>query len=285
MDGYVWSGDGSLTAPLAAQTSAFPTAPTTYTVVGSTTLPSGEVCTFSKDIAIGIRAPEELTAPAVPFCGNNSYAITAPATGDAYVWSTGETTSTGNVPGPGTYTVLVSSGPTGCARYTLQVTNPTAANPEQVTFCGPDAIALLAPTTGDAYVWSTGDTTRSIFVDSLMTYTVRVRNGQSSCNEYTFVLDDLRCGAFVRLPNVFTPNSDGFNDRLTVEYFNIETVELVCFDRWGRRVFETNSLVTFWDGNNKAGTPVPEGVYFYSLKAKAFDGTEIERTGQVTLLR
>lgn len=69
------------------------------------------------------------------------------------------------------------------------------------------------------------------------------------------------------LPNVFTPNGDGFNDvftpmRITPDLIN--KVDMHVFNRWGRVVFETEDIFINWDGN-ASGTHLPcsPGTYFY----------------------
>lgn len=67
------------------------------------------------------------------------------------------------------------------------------------------------------------------------------------------------------LPNVFTPNGDGRNDRfLAFPYRGVEYVEMSIFNRWGNLVFETTDPDIGWDGRNKqSGELVTSGTYFY----------------------
>ena len=69
------------------------------------------------------------------------------------------------------------------------------------------------------------------------------------------------------LPNVFTPNGDGFNDvfipmRITPDLIN--KAETHIFNRWGRVVYETEDIFINWDGN-ASGTHLPcaPGTYYY----------------------
>lgn len=69
------------------------------------------------------------------------------------------------------------------------------------------------------------------------------------------------------LPNVFTPNGDGFNDvfvpkDITPELIN--QVEMHIFNRWGRFVYHTNDIFINWDGRaSGSGQPCSPGTYFY----------------------
>lgn len=67
------------------------------------------------------------------------------------------------------------------------------------------------------------------------------------------------------IPNVFTPNADGFNDYLVpFPYTSVERIDLTIFNRWGTVVFETSDPQINWDGKNKdTDQECSEGVYFY----------------------
>ncbi|MBP6977253.1 MAG: gliding motility-associated C-terminal domain-containing protein [Bacteroidales bacterium] len=67
------------------------------------------------------------------------------------------------------------------------------------------------------------------------------------------------------IPNVFTPNSDGFNDYLVpFPYTSVESIELKIFNRWGTVVYETTDPGIHWDGKHKdTDQECSEGVYFY----------------------
>ncbi|CAN5569257.1 hypothetical protein BH11BAC1_BH11BAC1_06740 [soil metagenome] len=70
------------------------------------------------------------------------------------------------------------------------------------------------------------------------------------------------------IPNCFTPNGDGLNDRFSVlDFGNCYVYHLTIFSRWGEVIFETDDLNESWDGKCK-GKPVPEDVYAYLLKGK-----------------
>jgi gliding motility-associated-like protein len=79
------------------------------------------------------------------------------------------------------------------------------------------------------------------------------------------------------IPNIFTPNADGYNDKFEYknqEHWNFETQ---VFNRWGDLVFENKSSEN-WDGYYK-GNKVSAGVYFYIIKAQAI------RTGEVRVYK
>ncbi len=83
----------------------------------------------------------------------------------------------------------------------------------------------------------------------------------------------------LKVPNVFTPNGDGINDYLEIkklEYYVAN--EIVIFNRWGNKVFESSNYHNEWDGGN-----LSDGVYFYVLKCIGFYSDD-EFYGSVTII-
>ncbi len=94
----------------------------------------------------------------------------------------------------------------------------------------------------------------------------------------------------VIVPNVFTPNGDGTNDLLTI--VGIETYNtrrfVIIHNRWGDVVFETDMYDNSdaWNGTNKGGTDVADGVYFIIIDLKDdISGKTFTYKGTVTVLR
>ena len=53
----------------------------------------------------------------------------------------------------------------------------------------------------------------------------------------------------IHVPQAFTPNNDGHNDKLFVYTVNIKELKYFkVFNRWGQLVFQTNSTTVGWDG-------------------------------------
>ena len=95
----------------------------------------------------------------------------------------------------------------------------------------------------------------------------------------------------IYIPNVFSPNNDGVNDRfevLTKEGSELDLISFEIFNRWGGRVFYreqvlSNERLSSWDGTYK-GSDVAEGVYVYQIRL--FSGTqEYFLFGDITLVR
>lgn len=93
----------------------------------------------------------------------------------------------------------------------------------------------------------------------------------------------------IYIPNSFTPNGDGTNDRFGPS-FSIEVGEynMLVFDRWGSIIFETNDPNDYWTGSykNKSGNAVQEGAYAWRIRVKDINtGLNKELFGHVTLLK
>lgn len=94
------------------------------------------------------------------------------------------------------------------------------------------------------------------------------------------------------LPNIFSPNDDGRNDRFYVSGFapGVEAMEsFQVFDRWGSLVFERKGIVpndalSGWDGRI-AGQPAPVGTYVYRAQVRTIDGVLHTVAGSVVLIR
>ncbi len=88
----------------------------------------------------------------------------------------------------------------------------------------------------------------------------------------------------IHVPNVLTPNADGFNDRLVIEgleYF--KDIHFTLFDRNGMEViqYEKYSNDIPWTGLNKNGKPVDSGTYFYNIQTSQ----GFQQNGTISVIR
>lgn len=81
------------------------------------------------------------------------------------------------------------------------------------------------------------------------------------------------------IPEGFSPNGDGINDVFVIRgILNFPENTFVIFNRWGNKIYETNSYKNTWDGKTTLGLRVggdelPIGTYFYVLDLK--DGSDV----------
>jgi gliding motility-associated-like protein len=93
------------------------------------------------------------------------------------------------------------------------------------------------------------------------------------------------CGD-IFLPNAFTPNGDGLNDKFgpsSISTLYPPSAVFRIFNRWGEVIFETKDLNHKWDGRFH-GITQATGSYVYYL---SFDcnGNKTEMKGMVMLIR
>lgn len=91
------------------------------------------------------------------------------------------------------------------------------------------------------------------------------------------------------VPDVFTPNGDGQNDRLAVLLrYDIVAATTTVFDRWGNLIFSSHSPAAQWDGTMN-GVSCPAGYYTWNVSYQYPDSatatTTYTRTGRVLLMR
>jgi gliding motility-associated-like protein len=231
------------------------------------------------------------------FCGLPNGTATAAATGGSgnysYTWSNG---ATGNVLTgltAGNYTV-VATDQNGCTASTQVAVSSTPAS----------GVSLIANDTllesGDAvtlqvlgassYVWSptsglSCSNCPSVNASPLQSTTYQVTGIDSSGCSY---LLKVRLDVEVELneifvPDAFSPNNDGNNDKLFVRG-SIKDFTFSVFNRWGEVVFRTQNQSTGWDGSFR-GKELDAGVFVYYLTGVDAAGNTINKKGNITLVK
>jgi len=115
-------------------------------------------------------------------CSGTTSTLSAPAgNGYSYLWSNGATTRSIDVNQGGNYSVTVfnSNGCSSTCDKTITVgTSPNCSIMGSSTICAGQSTALSAPVgSGYTYLWSTGERSRTINVNTAGTYTVNVTKG------------------------------------------------------------------------------------------------------------
>ena len=273
----------------------------TYTI----TITDHNGCTNTQSAFI--YQPSELSLFVTPYdeqCENTCDGQVTTAVGGGvgpyvYAWSNSETSETITGLCPGSYAITVTDA-NGC----FDIDNATVGT---VTFINAEFTAY--PPSGfiplnvdfnftgygaDDYYWDFGDGTISNSQDTVHTYTedgtytvvLIINSGAPNFCPDTFVITIIvEIPSSLVVPNVFTPNNDGFNDEFFVQQQSIETFDCVIFNRWGSKIFEWTDATQGWDGKTDGGSLASEGVYFYILTAKGIDDVEYNMQGTVTLIR
>ena len=113
----------------------------------------------------------------------------------------------------------------------------------------------------------------------------------AGCTASDSLLVEVTPAEKIYVPNAFTPDNDGVNDRFYVQGLagsaRVRTLRL--FDRWGSLLYESpegalNDPTHGWDGTAR-GRPLPAGVYLWAAELEFADGRRKLLSGEVVLLR
>lgn len=221
-----------------------------------------------------------------------------------------DTNSTGNFNNlpAGTYT-LIATDNNGCFDTTSVTVNAgvlvtAGASGSPLTGSSPLTVNFLnTSTNATTYFWIFGDGNTSTqanpgntFVNDTV-YTVTLIASNGPCVDTT-TLTVITLESSIFIPNVFTPNGDGWNATFNFNAMNISDLSCRIYNRWGLEVYEINSPSGYWNGKDKDGKDCAEGVYYFVLECKGITNINVydpakrelgtnEYTyhGNVTLLR
>jgi len=302
---YQWSPPAGLSNTSIPNPIASPQVPTLYSVVASDAngciamdsvfvdiYPSPTI-SFNADVLSGC---EPLT---VHFTDNSTPAI------QTWLWNFGDTGSqnnTSNIQNPtheylnaGIYDVSLSVVTyDGCsASFTqtgmIQVfPNPVVSYTSQPTVGVPgEPVTFLSSYTlpNATWYWNFGDGTNETYNlptaqhtysnmgNFIVQHTVETEHGCTTTVQNDFYVFT------IKIPNIFTPNGDAYNDFFVIEGLEyMKNTHVIIFNRWGKKVFESYDYKNDWDGDNMA-----DGVYYYiiTFNEELFPSAN----GTVTILR
>ena len=202
-------------------------------------------------------------------------------------WSTGQNSESIMVSEEGEYSANFSQ--EGC-NFNDQITITALDSPKVVlisdsVFCKHSELELRPEVTNhDKLIWNDGSTETNKWINQPGSYQVSASNFCGTSSK-SVTLDWKDCECIMTIPNVFTPNGDGYNETF-YPTFNCPFISynMKIYNRWGRLLFESSDDKVHWDGTRK-GEAVAQGVYIFILNYQ-FDSDEaVEETGHVTLIR
>ncbi|MFK7968760.1 MAG: PKD domain-containing protein [Bacteroidia bacterium] len=301
---YSWTPALDVVDPASIRTDATPSQTVTYRL----TMTEG-ACTGEDEVSVVVNktptadyfasATEGCTGLEVSFVENGTDGV-------AYIWDFGDGTDINNEEDPihtfmqaGEFDVkLTVVGEGACEASIVK---------ERVTISeGPIASFVSIPTldeilyipnaevefldrseNGATYLWDFGDGEYSTEKDPIHNFervgqfdvTLTVTDSKGCVSTALIGKYDVQVEGLV-IPNIMTPNGDGFNDEFRVVYDGNANLQVEIFDRWGRRYFISNGNNFAWDGTTLSGENAAEGIYFYSIVVG--DQTY---TGNITLMR
>lgn len=168
------------------------------------------------------------------------------------------------------------------------IPNPTVIPPADVTVCPGEAVSMTVSSDqpGSSFFWSGGlsGPTNTLVANQTTTYYVYAQNGACVSPTAQFTIN-VSAACFLTVPNVFTPNGDLTNDFFELaSHEGILSLDCVILNRWGNVIREFDSPDFQWDGTDKSGNRVSEGVYFYKITAITNALEELNETGMVELV-
>lgn len=305
-----------------------------YAGVGAYTIWLFDVSTFGcKDSISKIRVvnPKPVvsftasdTIRCEPVCADlQNLSIIATGNNAAFLWNFGDGSggSTSQNPhhcfnndsvfAPIAYSVsLTVTSDSGCVT-TLAKNNYITVFPMPVAVCTASEYTIvegnttqLHATGGGSYHWlpSTGlscDTCQSPIASPMqnITYCVRVSGLHACADSACVTINVEKFCPELTVPNAFSPNNDGHNDKYCLHGWSgcIKKFNIIIFDRWGAKVFESDDPEFCWDGASAAfvstqgskptENPMNSNVFVYFIKATDNNGKQLTKKGNITLIQ
>ena len=234
--------------------------------------------------------PLEL-GPNLHFCDSFLLQLSAPSGMNTYAWSNESNTRDNSIRLPGKYWVTVTD-TNGCERSdTIEInvtTSPSIFIGNDTTICVRSRVDAGVEDLFSRYEWSHGESgARSLLeVAGKYVLTVTDRYGCRGTDSIQITVDPNALPNDLFIPNAFTPNDDGLNDRFPFSY-DIQQPEyhLMVFNRWGEKLFDSREgNGQSWNGLYQSGVLRPEA-YIYLVEYRGCDGDYRRSSGTVTLLK
>lgn len=226
----------------------------------------------------------ELIAPLSPFCSNESLELEASGNFtsfnffiDSLLEQSGTTTFYSGQISTGQYPVWVSGINANCGRTSdtvwIQVLQSPTVAVSADTIIVEGSSATLYATGADFYDWTpASDLSCNVCpftnANPLQTtiYSVRAEN-IDGCIDTASVTVEVKSdvGQVLFIPNVITPNNDGYNDSWRIENIQLfPSNRVLIVNRWGDIVYQSDFYNNDWDGSFGGGL-LPSGTYYYIL--------------------
>lgn len=273
---YLWS-TGSTTQSIIVNT------PGIYSVGVSN---ASNCFVFDTIRAVNFNSIDFNLAEDTAICAGENYILSAPDNFNNYNWNTGTTQQKIELSQAGTYyvTAIDVNGCSVADTFNLSIKPlPTFFTTPKITVCKQDT-AITVNGNFSSIIWlnnNNRENTNVITQPGIYSFVVTGINGCTNNGQSEVVSS---CPAAIAIPNVFTPNFDGDNDKFKPIMEDVSKFELLIYDRWGQLIFRTTSESISWDGTYK-NQPLPNDVYVYILRYTGNNGMQGELNGNVTLLR
>ena len=265
-------------------------------------LTSDDNCSVSDSLQLNVYPSSTVSVtPTFSICEGQKVQFDASGC-EKYIWTPSAGLSNDTIPNPtlqpkdSTKYKVVAGNQYGCkdsATVAVNVNRNVFVSAGADKYILNNDTAILTPVingTAVDYYWSPSDFMNDIHSENpkvnptnTITYTLHASSnvgcGSGIDDVNVFVYND------IYVPNAFTPNGDGNNDKfhiIPLENYVLE--RLTIYNRWGSIIFNTSTPGNGWDGtfNN---IPQPMGTYIYYILLRSSKGKKIIRKGTVLLLR
>jgi hypothetical protein len=205
--------------------------------------------------------PELKIDQVVSICDGESAIISLNESFDSYQWSNGSAESQITVNTPGNVSVTVANN--SCYSHGV-ITVKVDQRPEKIfnhnsiMLCEERAV-LTTQQEFSSYLWSDGSTSPSIEVDKSGLYSVTTTNACGTFEDSIELFSADESSVF--LPNIITPNDDGFNESFILDERLLNS-EVEVYNSWGNTVFHTHNYLNDWGGRN-----LSTGAYYYIVRS------------------
>ncbi|MBA3901776.1 MAG: gliding motility-associated C-terminal domain-containing protein, partial [Bacteroidetes bacterium] len=154
-------------------------------------------------------------------------------------------------------------------------TVPDVAFYNPYKLCVGDSLEIFIPFIDATYLWENGSDNPLRIFENGGVFSISAQN-KCGIVQKDLIIEEDYC---FDIPNVFTPNNDGINDRFLIEGKGILRYSGEIFNRWGKQIatFDHN---LGWDGGGAV-----EAVYYYRVKIDFAGHYNISKSGFITLLR
>lgn len=188
-----------------------------------------------------------------------------------------------------TYTFTAANGCTDTASQTINVyPQPTVNAGADRTLLEGGFIIIDATASGNniTYLWTPNTAIENTHVLAAkvnpvddITYTLSVTSADGCTNKDDVFVKVLKTP---KIPNAFSPNGDGINDKWIINYLDsYPGVTVQVYNRYGQAVYHSVNYDKPWDGTYN-GSPLPVGTYYYIIDRKI---AAPKLSGWVTILR
>lgn len=208
----------------------------------------------------------------------------------SYIWNTGDTTSAIEISELGQYYITAYDTACNSGADSINISafsKPAIKDLNDTIICKGDVVQLRYSNTELVYHWSTGDVGCCIFAADSGIYTIDAIDRCGNRQTDTVHVNATNCNDCLLVPNAFSPNNDGLNDKFQpVARCLFSSYVLRIYNRWGQNVFTSYRPQDGWDGTFNA-QPVDIGVYYYDVSAKPLidASKEIYLKGDITLIQ